>query len=95
MAPQFWWDGNRYRSEAGFSVERVGRDDHRYFEGDRTVLVPGEMLTTGYVIYAYAIKRWDPPHQRQRISRDERIRIVENVTRALESEGEQIKVHWS
>lgn len=82
------------RDGVEFSIERAGRDEYRYSEGARSVLVGGEMLMTGHLISAASIKKWDGAHWWQRISKAERKRIVENLRVALESQGAKVEVDW-
>ncbi|HEV2139909.1 MAG TPA: Imm74 family immunity protein [Candidatus Dormibacteraeota bacterium] len=77
-----------YVPDAGYYVERAGRDGLRYHEGGRSVLIFAEMLVPkGFAIYTDSIKRWDPP-DKSKISKQERKRIVENVRLALASQGQ-------
>lgn len=77
-----------YVPDAGYYIERAGRDGLRYHEGGRSVLIFAEMLVPkGFAIYTDSIKRWDPP-DKSKISKQERKRIVENVRLALASQGQ-------
>jgi len=81
------------KSDADFSVERVGRDALRYHEGSRSVLVGSEMLLPkGFAVYADSIEKWDPPYE-ARISKEERDRIVINLCSVLLSKGEPVEVY--
>jgi Immunity protein 74 len=85
---------NVIESDAGFSLERVGRDGLRYVEGGRSVVIGAEMLATkGFAIYADSIKKWDPP-DKSRISKQERDRIVDNVRLALASQDESAEIYY-
>jgi Immunity protein 74 len=85
---------NVIESDAGYSVERVGRDGLRYHEGGRSVLIGAEMLATkGFAVYADSIKKWDPP-DKSKISRQERDRIVGNVRLALASQDESAEIYY-
>jgi len=87
---------NVIESDAGFSLERVGRDRLQYREGGRSVLISSEMLghnnvLKGFVIYTDSMKNWDPP-DKSRISKQERDRIVDNIRLALASQDESLEI---
>jgi hypothetical protein len=90
VAPKFSRVGpNLIQSDAGFSVEVLGRTGLRYSEGDKTLFIDSEMLASkGFAIYRDPIKNWDPPHQAVRISPHEKNTIIKNVQLAFESQGE-------
>jgi len=89
---------NVIESDAGYSVERVGRDGLRYQEGGRSILISSEMLGhdnlfKGFVIYTDSIKNWDLPDG-SRITKQERDRIVNNIRLALASQDESLEIDY-
>jgi hypothetical protein len=85
---------NVIESDAGFSLEVLGRDGMRYDERGRSVSIDSEMLATkGFAIHVNSLKRWDPP-DKSRISKQERDRIVNNIRRALASQDEPVHVYY-
>ena len=85
---------NFYQSDAGFSVEVLGRSGMRYVDGDRVMFVDSEVLATPGVIATRRseIKHWDPSHQDVPVTDEARIRIVENIRLALRSQGFDLQV---
>jgi len=85
---------NLVESDAGFSVEVLGRDGMRYNEGSRSVSIDSEILATkGFALHVDSLKRWDPPN-RSRISKQERDRIVNNIRLALASQDEPVNIYY-
>jgi hypothetical protein len=68
------------------SMERVGRDEYRYVEGDHVLTLQIEMLSgePRRVIYSRTIKKWLPPHDNEVISDEKRKQIVEKISRHFE-----------
>jgi immunity protein 74 of polymorphic toxin system len=68
------------------SVERLGRDEYKYIEGDRALTVQIEMLsgTPARVIYSRTIKNWMPPHDTEVITEDKRKEIVTKICKYFE-----------
>lgn len=85
---------NLIESDAGFSVEVLGRTGLRYREGERTAFVDSEVLAEPDAILAYrnSIQRWDPPNESQPLDDSERDRIIENIKRAFEFRGYKLHV---
>lgn len=74
---------NSVQSLEGFRVERTGRMELKYTEGNRSLLVevePGD----GLAIYRSSISGWNPPNEGDAISNEERQRIVRNICAALD-----------
>ena len=85
---------NVIASDAGFSVEVLGRTGLRYEEGGRSMKVDSEVLAGPHslVVYADTITNWDPPFEGARIDDVERARIVENMKAAFRFRGIEIEV---
>lgn len=60
---------------------RLGRDEYKYVEGERSVVLQTDMLTgkPRRMIYSSTIKRWQPPHQNEEITEKERRRIASKI----------------
>ena len=67
-------------------MERVGRDEYRYVEGDHVLTLQIEMLSgePRRVIYSRTIKKWLPPHDNEVISDEKRKQIVEKISQHFE-----------
>lgn len=85
---------NLIESDLGFSVEVLGRTGIRYLEGDRSISVDSEVLAkpSAMGLWSRSIKRWDPPHEADRVESTDRSRILENIRRAFESQGYELQV---
>jgi hypothetical protein len=86
-----WFRRNWIYSDEGFSVQVAGRFAVIYREGKRRMAVSVEMLTRGFAISLERIGRWDDDPIRS-IGEREKHRIVLNIKRALESQGESVEL---
>lgn len=79
-----------------FSVRPCGRATFEYQEGERCVIVEGELLigNPDYLIYAGSIKQWQSPHEHESISAAKRREIVANVGEYLRRSGNDFDVQW-
>src|SRR5258706_7785603 len=75
----FWrfliWFGIGRETEIDSTTQlfKEGRDEYKYVEGGRSLLVQIDMLGgRGKMLYSPTIKRWLPPHQDERISEEDR-----------------------
>ena len=68
------------------SLERLGRDEYKYIEGERALTVQIEMLsgTPKRLIYSRTIKCWLPPHEHETISEQKRKEIIEKICKYFE-----------
>jgi Immunity protein 74 len=68
------------------SMERLGRDEYKYIEGDHALTLQIEMLsgTPKRVIYSRTIKKWMPPHDNEAISDEKRKQILERICKYFE-----------
>ena len=71
------------------SMERLGRDEYKYIEGDHALTVQVEMLsgTPSRVIYERTIKKWLAPHEHEIIGEEKRKEILEKIRRYFEING--------
>jgi hypothetical protein len=68
------------------SIERLGRDEYKYVEGDHALVLQVEMLsgTPRRVIYSRTIKNWLPPHEMENITDQKRKEILRKVCKYFE-----------
>lgn len=61
---------NVVESDAGFSVEVLGRTGMKYREGEKALSVDSEVLAPGkgLAIFSDSIKEWDAPHTTEPIT---------------------------
>lgn len=74
-------------------VRVLGRAGLRYERGDHVMLVDSEMLAGpeyDMVIYSRSITTWQPPHENEPISEDERRSIAEDIEKRLS----RTRVDW-
>ena len=85
---------NLIESSAGYLVEILGPSRVRYTEASRALTIPSELLLGArpFVLYASAIRAWDPPHEREQIDAARRAEIVEAIRRAVRAKGYEIEV---
>jgi ubiquinone/menaquinone biosynthesis C-methylase UbiE len=84
---------NLIESDLGFSVEVMGRTGIRYIEGDRSILVDSEVLAKhGIAVLSRSIRQWDPPHETDTLESADRSRVLENMRRAFEAQGDELQV---
>ena len=87
---------NVIESDAGFSVEVLGRTGLCYREADRSLKVDSEVLmgASGMVVAATSVRTWAPPHEKEVIDDARRKQIVENIQAAFRFQGFEIEVVW-
>ncbi|MCY2958978.1 MAG: hypothetical protein NTY35_02345 [Planctomycetota bacterium] len=76
---------NLFVSDAGFSVEVLGRTGMLYREGERVMKVGSEAGPPGMgmSIWATTIKAWRPPFDTEPISAEKREEIIRNIGEAI------------
>jgi hypothetical protein len=81
-------------SDEGFSVEVLQRVGIEYTEGSKTMFVDSEILMSGYgiAVSKKSIQTWRPPHDTEKVTAEDRDRILDNIRRAIEFQGEKIQV---
>ena len=77
---------NRVQSDQGFVFWMRNPFDLHYFEGEREIVVPGEMLTgdTELLVSISVIKSWMPPFDRETIGQTKKEQITANISAALD-----------
>lgn len=79
-----------------YSVE-MGRTGLVYVEGNRRMLIDSEVLVTpGMTIAVNAahVRAWDPPHEGDLVTDEERQRILENIKQALDTRDCTLSISW-
>jgi len=68
------------------SMERLGRDEYNYIEGNHALTLQVEMLsgTPSRVIYSRTIKNWMPPYDKENITEEKRKEIVKKICKYFE-----------
>jgi hypothetical protein len=71
------------------SMERLGRDEYKYVEGDHALKLQVEMLSGDprRVIYSRTIKNWLPPFENEGITEQKRREILERVCKYFDANG--------
>jgi hypothetical protein len=80
---------NRVQSDQGFVLWMRNPFDLHYFEGEREIAVPGEMLTgdTELLVSISVVKSWMPPFDRETIAQTKKEQITANISAALDFLG--------
>ena len=68
------------------SMERLGRDEYKYIEGDHALTLQVEMLSgnPSRVIYSRTIKNWMPPYDKENITEERRKEIIKKICKYFE-----------
>ena len=71
------------------SLQMVGRDEYKYWEGEKSMLIGIDMLTREpqKAISPSAIRRWLPPHENEEITEEKRQEILAEICQLFESQG--------
>ena len=86
--------GRETRIDSVSQLIRLGRDEYRFVEGDRSVLVFIEMLrgTPNRLIQLSSIEHWLPPHEDQEIGKEEQQRIADKIANFLAGQGYKVEI---
>ena len=87
---------NVIESDAGFSVEILGRTGLEYRESDKVLLVESEILMTDVptvAIWKDHIRAWQPPHEEEQISEEMRMEILKRICSALKWRNTRVEIH--
>ena len=78
-------DTNLFVSDAGFSVEVLGRTGILYREGERVMRVASEVNAPGYgmSIWAKSIQAWRTPFDKEVISDEKRESIIDHIAEVV------------
>jgi hypothetical protein len=85
---------NLIQSDAGFSVEVLGRTGLRYVEQGKTAIVDSEVLAKpgAIAVYRDSLKGWEPPDGALVLADGDRERIMANIKRAFTAMGYEAQV---
>ena len=85
---------NVVESDAGFSVEVLGRTGIQYCENGRSMKIDSEVLMgpKAMAIYSYSFTTWLPPHQAELVDEATKARIAENLRAAFRFRGVEIDI---
>jgi len=86
--------GRESRIDSGSQLMRLGRDEYKYVEGERSLVLQIDMGrgVPNRLLYSSTIKRWLPPHQNETISEEDRKRIAAKIANFLTGQGYSVKV---
>lgn len=87
-------EGQGYVSDAGFSVEPLGRTGLWYREGERLMYVYCELNGPGHGISVWpkTIQAWKPPFDAEVITESDRERILSNIGEVVAFTGQPFVV---
>jgi hypothetical protein len=73
--------GEETQIDATSQLIRLGRDEYKYVEGERSLILQIDMLMREpkRMIYSSTIKRWMPPYQNEEITEADRRRIASKI----------------
>jgi Immunity protein 74 len=85
---------NVIESDAGFSVEVLGRTGMQYREGEKTLLIDSEVLAPGrgIAVFTSSIKHWSQPYDGEPINPEKKAAIVNNIKQAMEFKKELLEI---
>jgi hypothetical protein len=84
---------NVVEGEDGVRVEVLGRTGIRYTESSRSCFVDSEVLASAAIaVYVKGIRGWDPPHDDDPLTDDDRRRILENITDAFRPQQWEVEL---
>jgi Immunity protein 74 len=74
-----------WKIDATSELIRIGRDEYKYVEGEKKLVVYIEMGmgSQPFRLYCSSIDRWLPPHENEEISDVERQRIASRIADCL------------
>ena len=73
--------GEERQIDATSQLVRLGRDEYKYLEGERSLVLQIDMLIgePRRVIYSSTIKRWLPPHDNEEVTVEDKHRIAAKI----------------
>ncbi len=81
--------GRETRIDDTSELIRIGRDEYKYVEGERSLVLQIDMAVgkSGKRIYPTTIKRWLPPYQDEKITEADRHRIANKIANFFARQG--------
>jgi hypothetical protein len=85
---------NVVESDSGFSVEVLGRTGMQYREGEKSLFIDSEVLAPGrgIAVITNSIKHWSQPYDREPISAEKKVAILNNITQGMEFKKEPLEI---
>jgi hypothetical protein len=86
---------NVVESDTGYSLESTGIVGMEYREGARVMTVDSEILVTEeptVAIWKDRIRAWKPPHDKEEITEERRVRILRNICAALKWRSVRVEI---
>jgi hypothetical protein len=86
--------GRETRIDDSSELKVLGRDEYKYIEGERSLILQIDLLrgVPNRLLYSSTIERWLPPHQDETISEEDRKRIAAKIANFLTGQGYSVKV---
>jgi hypothetical protein len=87
---------NVYESDAGFSIEILGRVGMEYKEGDKIMFVESEIGisdTPTIAIWQDELRTWKPPYDKEVLTDLRRMEILKNICSLLKWRNIQVEIH--
>lgn len=77
-----------------YKVALKGRTGVIYSEGKKRIFIESELLGTelGIVIYSGSIKNWEKPYGKEIVSKEDRLKIIQNIKMEFERLGYKVDV---
>ena len=89
-----WFTKLMFFNSKKYKVSLRGRSGVIYKEGKRTMHIEAEMMVgpTDLVIYSDSLCCWQPPHEDDVLTVEDKQRIKENIIKELEKNG--LNIDW-
>jgi hypothetical protein len=89
--------GRRSRIDERRRLYRLGRDEYRYCEDDRCLVLQIDMKVGEVTrcIYAATIRKWLPPHDHEPLEPEQRRQIALAIQQFLNASGDPAEIDWS
>lgn len=89
---------NVIESDAGFSIEILGRTgiEYREFEPKRSMFIESEILMTEtptVAIWKDHIRAWSPPNEKEQLADEKRTEILKRICAAFKWRYTQVEIH--
>ena len=86
--------GEKTKIDERRRLDRLGRDEYKYCDGGRCVVLQIEMLIgkPDRLLYSSTIKKWRPPFETEKIDATERSEIANQIAKFLNDNGHNVEV---
>jgi len=85
-----WLIVRKHPPPLGYSLQKIGRDEYEYREGDRSIRYQVDMESKpgpDRRIHKVLIQKWEPPHENDPLTNEDRDRIVARTCADFERQG--------